>query len=98
MGQSCLIMDTFKIASIDYNIVRKTNEEMNGLIGTADFNRQIVSINKEHTEQTQKIAVYHEILHLISDTYGLNLSEEQVKIGAHALISFVAENKEALRL
>ena len=87
-----------KIAGITYKIVLNTTEDMKGLIGTADFNKQLISINKDHTEQTQRIAVYHEILHLLSDAYGLKLTEEQVKIGTHALIAFVEENKDLLTL
>ena len=85
-----------KIAGIDYSIALKSTEEMNGLIGTADFNRQLISINKDHTEQTQRIAVCQEILHIVSDAYGLNLTEEQVKIGTHALIALIEDNKELL--
>jgi Zn-dependent peptidase ImmA (M78 family) len=91
-------MDMIKIAGITYKIVLNTTEDMKGLIGTADFNKQLISINKDHTEQTQRIAVYHEILHLLSDAYGLKLTEEQVKIGTHALIAFVEENKDLLTL
>jgi len=85
-----------RIAGIDYSIVLKTTEEMNGLIGTADFNRQLISINKDHTQQTQKIAVFHEVLHLVSDAYGLNLTEEQVKIGTHAFIALIEDNKDLI--
>ena len=90
------IIMKIKVAGIIYDVVRKTNEEMNGLIGTADFNRQIISINKEHTEQTQEIAFVHEILHIISDAYGINLSEEQVKILTHGLVAFYKENHEIM--
>ena len=81
-----------KIAGIKYDVVYKTNEEMNGLIGTADFNKQIISINKEHTEQTQEIAFVHEVLHIISDAYGISLSEEQVKILTHGIIALNKDN------
>ncbi len=88
--------DTIKIAGIDYSIVLKSTEEMNGLIGTADFNKQLISINKDHTPQTQRIAAFHEVLHLVSDAYGLNLTEEQVKIGTHAFIALIEDNKELI--
>jgi Zn-dependent peptidase ImmA (M78 family) len=90
------LKDTIKIAGIDYSIVLKSTEEMNGLIGTADFNKQLISINHDHTEQTQRIAVFHEVLHIVSDAYGLNLTEEQVKIGTHAFIALIEDNRELL--
>ena len=85
-----------KIAGIEYDLVLKTTEEMNGLVGSADFNKQLISINKDHTEQTQRIAVFHEVLHIVSDAYGLNLTEEQVKIGTHAFIALIEDNRELL--
>ena len=87
-------MDSIKVAGITYQILFKTTEEMNGLVGSANFNSQEIWINQDHTQQTQKIAIWHEIIHIVSDAYGLNLSEEQVKIGTHALIAFAAENPE----
>ena len=82
-----------KISGVIYDIVYKTNEEMNGLIGTADFNRQLISINETHTKQTQKIALVHEILHLIDETYGTGLTEQQIKILTHGIIAFSEENE-----
>lgn len=85
---------TFRVAGIDYQIIQKPSEEMNGHLGLADFNNQSVIINQNCSEQTKKIAIFHEILHLISDAYGLGLTEQQVKIGTHALIAFLADNPE----
>jgi Zn-dependent peptidase ImmA (M78 family) len=82
-----------KIAGITYDIVYKTSEEMNGLIGTADFNRQLISINKEHTRQTQEIALVHELLHIVSDAYGVGLTEDQIKILTHGLVAFYKDNE-----
>jgi predicted DNA binding protein len=82
-----------KVAGIYYDIVYKSNEEMNGLIGTADFNKQLISINREHTEQTQEIAFVHEVLHIISDVYGINLTEEQVRVLTHGIIGVCKDNE-----
>ena len=82
----------FNVAGISYNISKKEPEHMQGHIGLADFNAQEIRINSIYSEQTKLIAVYHEIIHIISDAYGLHLSEEQVRVGTHALIAFLAEN------
>ena len=87
------IMDKILISGITYDIRYLPTESMNGLIGTADFNRQLISINSDHTEQTKKVALIHEVLHIISETYGLDLSEHQVKILTHGVISVLSENK-----
>jgi hypothetical protein len=86
------------VAGIKYDIVEKTPDEMQGRLGLADFNAQQITINESATPQTKKIAVYHEIMHIISDAWGLSLTESQVKIGTHALIAFLAENPEFQKL
>ena len=86
-----------KIGGIYYNICYKTNEEMNGNIGLANFNDQLISINNSHTEQTQRIALVHEVLHILDSTYNLKFTEEQVTYTAHALLSFFADNKDFLK-
>lgn len=85
-------MKAIKVAGIFYNILEKSNDEMLGRIGLANFNTQEIWIGKDHTEQTKKIAIIHEIMHILSSAYGLELTENQVKIGTHALIGFLAEN------
>ena len=82
-----------KVAGILYDVQYCSNEEMNGLIGSADFNRQLIRINNEHTEQTQEIAGVHEILHIISDAYGVGLTEEQIKILTHGIIALYKDNE-----
>ena len=86
------MIDGVQIAGISYTISEKSDEQMKGHIGLADFNNQLISINEKHSQQTKRIAVYHEIIHLLSDTYGLGLTEQQVKIGTHALIAFMSDN------
>jgi hypothetical protein len=83
-----------KVAGIEYTIEEHAPDVMGGRLGLADFNAQHISINQSATPQTKKIAIYHEIMHIISDAWGLGLTESQVKIGTHALIAFLAENPE----
>jgi hypothetical protein len=90
--------NNINVAGIKYDIVEKTPDEMQGRLGLADFNAQQIFINESATPQTKKIAVYHEIMHIISDAWGLGLTESQVKIGTHALIAFLEENPEFQKL
>ena len=83
-----------KVSGIQFEIKYKTSEEMSGHIGLADFNGQVISINKDHTNQTQKIALWHEILHILSDSYNLKMDEETVKFTTHALISLLSDNPQ----
>ena len=87
-------MNTVRICGLFYNVVHKNNEEMEGRIGLADFNNQLISINSSHTPQTQQIALMHEILHLLDMSYNLKLTEEQVVYTTHSLIALFADNPE----
>jgi len=83
-----------KIAGIDYKILFKTAEEMQGNIGFARFNDQEIWIGEQYTNQTKKIALWHETLHILSDAFNLKLTEEQVKITTHALIALLEDNQK----
>jgi len=87
-------MNTVKITGINYQILTKTAAEMQGQIGLANFNTQEIWIGDSFTAQTQRIARTHEVLHILSDAYGLDLSERQVKYLTHAMIAFVEDNPE----
>jgi len=88
------MINTLRIAGLNYEIRERSSEEMDGKLGLADFNNQLISVNQSCSSQTKKIAIYHELIHILSDAYGLQLTEEQVKIGTHALIAFVADNPD----
>ena len=81
-----------RIAGLAYDIKYKSGEEMQGNLGLANFNLQEISINAAATEQTQQVAVLHEVLHIISDSFNLKMSEEQVKFLTHGIIAFKHDN------
>jgi hypothetical protein len=62
------------------------------LIGSANFNTQEISVNTDHSLQTQKIAILHEILHIVSDSYNLKWEEETVKFTTHAFLALFMDN------
>jgi len=80
------------IAGLQYDVVYKPGEEMQGNLGLANFNLQEISINANATTQTQQVAVLHEVLHIISDSYNLKMSEEQVKFLTHGILAFKHDN------
>ena len=83
-----------KICGIVYKVLYKTPEEMQGNIGLARFNDQEIWIGSNFSEQTQKIAFWHETLHILSDAYNLSLDEQQVKFLTHAWIALMSDNPE----
>jgi len=86
-----------KICGITYEVLYKTPEEMQGNIGLALFNSQEIWINETFSEQTKKIALWHEVLHILDHAYNLKMTEEQVKFQTHALIALVEDNPEVFK-
>ena len=87
-------MNSIKICGMIYTIVYKSSAEMNGTLGLADFNKQEISINAEITQQSQTLALYHEVLHIIDMAYNLKLTHEQVTFASHAILALVNDNPE----
>jgi len=83
-----------KIAGVEYEVLYLSSDEMNGNIGLADFNKQKIMINRDSTGQTQRIAIVHEVLHILDQTFNLKLSEEQVTYTAHAIFALISDNPE----
>ena len=67
-----------KICGINYKVLYKNPEEMQGTIGLARFNDQEIWIGNKFTEQTKKIALWHETLHILSDAYNLKMNEKSI--------------------
>ena len=86
-----------KICGITYEVLYKTQEEMQGQIGLANFNTQEIWIGTSFSEQTKKIALWHEVLHILDHAYNLKMTEEQVKFQTHALIALVEDNPEVFK-
>jgi len=80
-----------KIAGLMYKILEKDSSDMTS-IGLANFNTQEIWINTEHTKQTQALARIHEVLHIIDQAYGIDLTEKQVTILAHGITACINDN------
>ena len=83
-----------KICGLNYEVLYKSSDEMQGNIGLARFNDQQIWIGNCFSAQTQKIALWHETLHILSDAYNLKMNEEQVKFLTHALIALLEDNPD----
>jgi len=82
-----------KVSGINYQVVEKSSDEMEGRLGLADFNTQTISINKDYSKQTKMIARWHETLHILSNAYNIKLTEDQVIVLTHAFIALLEDNK-----
>ena len=87
-------MDPIRIAGILYQVKSLSPEEMQGLIGQADFNGQEIRINNTVTEQTKKIALVHELLHIIDHAWAAGLTEQQIVKMSHGLVQVINDNQD----
>ena len=86
-----------KLSGINYQVVEKSSEEMEGRLGLADFNTQTISINRDYSNQTKMIARWHETLHILSNVYNIKLTEDQVIVLTHALVALLEDNIDIVK-
>lgn len=81
-----------KISGITYEVNFVPTAEMQGCIGLADFNKQLITIDENATPQTKRIALMHELIHIMDKTYNIKLTEDQVVVLTHAIIALADDN------
>lgn len=86
------MIDSIRVSGVSYAVNYKSSTEMGSRLGLADFNGQEISINRDSTAQTKKIALWHETLHILSHAYGIDLSEAQVQMLTHAIVALTEDN------
>lgn len=84
-----------RISGINYDVEYLEPEQLEGCLGTADFDRQRICISNRATFQTKRIALLHETIHILDRTYGIGLDEKQVVLLTHALIALKEDNPDA---
>lgn len=60
--------------------------------GDIDYNKNLIQLNKNYSEEQQKATLIHEVLHGISEMYSLDLSEDTVTRLGNALYSTLKQN------
>lgn len=74
------------------NIIIGDKLLIDGQIGRADCNSDVIYMAESQSEANKKDTMLHEILHFISDRNKLDLTEQQVMILATGLYSIFTEN------
>jgi hypothetical protein len=67
------------------------------LLGEYDDENAVIYIKPYLTAQIKRSTVVHECLHAISNMYGLELSENQVRVLESAVISLVDNNPDLFK-
>ena len=87
------MLQKIKVGGLEYNILYRPVSEMpSGILGYANFEKQEIGINAEASIATQRVALWHETLHILSTAYTLKLEEDQVNMLTQVLLAFVSDN------
>lgn len=83
-----------RICGVDYPVILKTPAEMPHHWGEYHEALQEIWIRNDCTADNKSNTILHEILHAMSDVYGIDLKERQVFILANTLIGVCRDNPE----
>ncbi len=76
--------------------VRYAEERLNSgneLFGQIDYQTCKITLREHNTQEQNECTLIHEILHGVSEMYGLNMEEEQVERLANALYTLLVDNE-----
>jgi Zn-dependent peptidase ImmA (M78 family) len=93
------IPNSVKIGWKRYNI-RFAEERLNSgneLFGQIDYQTCTITLRGRNTQEQDECTLIHEILHGVSEMYGLNMEEEQVERLANALYTFLVDNEKTVQ-
>ena len=87
-----------KVGPFTYDVkYKKEVRDIDGNLvwGSISHMRQTIDIatGDTSTEERQQVALLHELLHALSNTYVIGLQEEQVEVLANTLIDLFGRNK-----
>lgn len=93
------IPNSVKIGWKRYDI-RFAEERLNSgneLFGQIDYQTCKITLRERNTQEQNKCTLIHEVLHGVSEMYGLNMEEEQVERLANALYTFLVDNEKTVK-
>ena len=94
-----MIPNNIKIGWKKYDILIKPTALNSGeeLYGQIDYNAQTITLREINKQDQNECTLIHEILHGISDMYGIDLDEETVTRLASALYILIKDNNVEIR-
>lgn len=87
-----------KIGWKKYSIVSASEALNSGgaLYGQIDYDRQTITLRETNTGEQDEETLIHEVLHGISDMYGMGMTEDLVARLSNALYTFLKDNNLSL--
>jgi hypothetical protein len=92
------IPDKFKLFGQVWKIRRGTNTELDGELGLCHTDMNLILLNVDQTEQSQKHTLTHEVIHAIEQKLHLALTEAQVDLIALGLLDLFTHTPEMKNL
>lgn len=92
------IPSKIKIGWKEYE-VRKSSAVLNSgddLYGQIDYNAKTITLCDANSSDQDECTLIHEVLHGISEMYGLGMEEDLVERLANALYTVMKDNKELI--
>ena len=85
---------TFKAYGLKWKVrVVNRHEKIKGNFGFFDYPTETVFILKDASDRQQRSTLLHELIHLVGEVNGLNLSENSVLILEAGLFQILTDNK-----
>ena len=81
----------------DYKEVSNLTENEKKIDGLCDFGALTIFVEKELKPIHKQITLWHEMFHVISNQYSLNLNEREVDCLAHGVVGILQENDKFLK-
>lgn len=89
------MMTKIKIGPLvyDVNYIDEVVDDDDLCYGMVEHVSQVIDIDKTSTEERQKMALFHEVLHVLNHEYQLGLVEEQIITITSSVIDTLNRNK-----
>lgn len=90
--------EILQIGPFKIKIYLRSEEYLGGDEGRWMSDSHTIFVKEELTNDRQIEALWHELIHAISDIYGLEITENQTRILSLAQITLLKENTKCLNL
>lgn len=81
-----------RVGAQEVKIGHIPTEDTSGDMGRWDWNTGELLLNKNLSSETYSLTLLHEVLHVISDIYGLDLKESTVRVLEQGLGAWIQDN------
>lgn len=82
------------IPVVEYDILMDGETQLHGQMNWMDYQ---IQLSNHNPEIYKFLTLWHEVLHALNDTHGINLREKQVEVLATGIVQILQDN-ESMRI